>query len=322
VELAFGSNYLASFPARFADVGPPAARLCYRLVEPADYHLEATVPDGGDAEPRRTKFTFHATVPGSPTAFTSSPRGTLVLLHCYGMSKTVMAPWAWRLAQEGWRCVLVDLRGHGKSTGKRIYFGAQEARDLSQLLDSLTREGRLVEPVAVLGYSYGAALALRWETVEPRVRRAVAIAPYAELAASVLNVRREYAPLVPAACVRAGLHNLPRILEVEPGELDTTTLLARTSVPALFVAGGLDAITPVPDVARLHALATAGSQIVVLPRATHETLPYWLNELEAPLVNWLAGTPTGSPSSIIERSGACLPDVEHLPVAAGYRTSR
>jgi hypothetical protein len=158
--------------------------------------------------------------------------------------------------------------------------------------------------------------------VEPRVRRAVAIAPYAELSASVLNVRREYAPLIPAACVRAGLHNLPRILEVDPGELDTTTLLARTSVPALFVAGGLDAITPVSDVARLHTLAMAGSQIVVIPRATHETLPYWLNELGVPVVNWLAGTPTGSPSSIVERSGTCPPGVEHPPAAMGYRMSR
>jgi cephalosporin-C deacetylase-like acetyl esterase len=42
----------------------------------------------------------------------------------------------------------------------------------------------------VLGYSYGGALALRWETVEPRVRKVVAIAPYAELSRSVLRSRQ------------------------------------------------------------------------------------------------------------------------------------
>ena len=52
-----------------------------------------------------------------------------------------MAPWALRLAQEGWQCVLVDLRGHSRSTGPQIYFGLQEAHDLSQLLDELARRG-------------------------------------------------------------------------------------------------------------------------------------------------------------------------------------
>ncbi len=31
---------LTNAPVRFADVGPPAARLHYRVVEPADYHLK------------------------------------------------------------------------------------------------------------------------------------------------------------------------------------------------------------------------------------------------------------------------------------------
>ena len=74
-----------------------------------------------------------------------------------------MAPWAVRLAEDGWRCVLVDLRGHGKTNGRRIYFGVQEARDLGQLLDRLARDGELAGPVAVVGESYGAALALRWK---------------------------------------------------------------------------------------------------------------------------------------------------------------
>jgi pimeloyl-ACP methyl ester carboxylesterase len=289
VELEFGANYLTNFPAQSVCVGPPNARLCYRVVEPADYQLEASPALWVERRSPRCRFTFRATVPGSRTGYSGSPRGTLVLLHCYGLSKTVMGPWALRLAQEGWRCVLVDLRGHGKSTGRQIYFGVEEVRDLSQVLDELAHDGRLREPVGVLGYSYGAALALRWETLEPRVRRVVAIGPYAELSRSVLNVRRDYAGWIPAACVQAGLNQLPALLNVEPGELDTTTVLARAPVAALFVAGGLDDIAPVSDVSRLHALAATGSQLRVLPRATHETLPYWMEDLAGPVVNWLAG---------------------------------
>lgn len=300
VELVFGEDYLTHFPAHYVDVGPPAARLCYRIVEPCDYHLQVTSATWLERGHPRSRFTFHATVPGLPNGFTESPRGTLVLLHCFGLSQTVMEPWALRLAQDGWRCVLVDLRGHGKSNGRRIYYGVQEVRDLSQLLDELARKGCLREPVAVVGYSYGAALALRWETVEPRIRRVVAIAPYAELSNSVLNVRHHYAGWLPKACLMAGLNRLPGLLGVAPGELDTTLALARVPVPALFVAGELDDITPESDVKRLRALAAVGSPLLVVPGATHESLPYWMAPLAEPLLTWLAGTTAVAAAAQVE----------------------
>jgi cephalosporin-C deacetylase-like acetyl esterase len=42
--------------------------------------------------------------------------------------------------------------------------------------------------VAVIGESYGAALALRWKTMDPRVGNVVAIAPYVVLSNAVLNM--------------------------------------------------------------------------------------------------------------------------------------
>jgi pimeloyl-ACP methyl ester carboxylesterase len=198
-----------------------------------------------------------------------------------------MAPWALRLAQEGWRCVLADLRGHGKSTGLRIYFGVHEARDLSQLLDALAHDGQLAEPVAAIGESYGATLALRWKSVEPRVGRVVAIAPYAELSNAVLNVCHEYAGCLPQAFVKAGLKQLPSVLMVEPVELDTTRVLARSPVAALFAAGTEDKITPVAEVRKLYLEAAPGSELVVLPEATHEAVTYFFKDLVPPVLAWL-----------------------------------
>src|SRR6185503_16469015 len=225
VELAFGREFLTNFPARYVTVGPPPARLRYRVVEPADYRFDLSTTNWFEHGRRHFKFGLEATLPGKPNAWTLAPRGTVLLLHGYGVAQFAMAPWALRLAQEGWRCVLVDLRGHGKSTGKRIYFGVREAHDLSQLLDALTRDGQLAEPVAAIGESYGAALALRWKTVEPRVGRVVAIAPYAELSNVVLNICHEYAGCLPRTWVKAGLKHLPSLLMVEPGQLDTTQVL-------------------------------------------------------------------------------------------------
>jgi pimeloyl-ACP methyl ester carboxylesterase len=287
VLLGFSPKFLTNFPKQFVAVRPPMAHLCYRIVEPADYHLKVSSTNWLEHGRKRTEFDFHADLPGQSNIWTSASRGTVVLLHGYGLAQFSMAPWALRLAQEGWQCVLVDLRGHGESTGRQIYYGIQEVHDLSQLLDELARDGRLKEPVAAFGESYGAVMALRWKMVEPRVRSVVAIAPYAGLSNAVMNLRHEYAVWLPKTFVKAGLKQLPSVLDIPADELDTTTELARHPVSALFVAGTEDKITPLADVEQLRALAAPISELIVVPDATHETVTYYMADLAPPVLAWL-----------------------------------
>jgi pimeloyl-ACP methyl ester carboxylesterase len=289
VTLAFNPKLLTNFVAHYADVGPPSARLCYRIIEPADYRLEISSTNWLVKNKEQYEFSFKASLPGQSNAWASAPRGTVVLLHGYGLAQFSMLPWALLLAQDGWRCVLVDLRGHGKSTGRRIYFGTKETADLSQLLDALARDNELATPVSVIGESYGAALALRWKTVEPRVQSVVAIAPYANLSNSVLNLCHVYAGWLPKSFIRAGLKKLPDVLVVPASELDTTTVLMRKPVAALFVAGGDDKIAPTADVEQLRALALPQSEIIIVPDATHEALTYYFSDIEPRILAWLAG---------------------------------
>ncbi len=289
VTLAFNPKLLTNFPTHFVDVGPPAARLCYRVIEPADYRLEITSTNWLEHHEQQFEFRFKASVPAEPNRWTSAPRGTVVLLHGYGLAQFSMLPWALRLAEAGWRCVLVDLRGHGKSTGPQIYFGTRETNNLSQLLDVMARSNQLVGPVSVMGESYGAALALRWKTVEPRIQSVVAIAPYASLSNAVLNIRREYAGWMPAFIIRSGLKQLPSVLNLPASELDTTTVLRRQPVAALFVAGRDDKITPASDVEQLRALALPGSELIMVPAATHEALTYFFPEILPSVLAWLTG---------------------------------
>jgi pimeloyl-ACP methyl ester carboxylesterase len=287
VLISFNDSLLTNSPVRFADVGPPPARLCYCVVEPADYHLKVISTNWIERDGVRYKFIFRTKVPTRTNTWTAAPRGTVVLLHGYGLAEFSMVPWAWCLAQEGWRCVLVDLRGHGKSTGKRIYFGLVESRDMSQLLDVLTNQGQLVPPVAVIGESYGAALALRWKTIDPRVGRVVAIAPYGVLSNAVLNICHDYAGFLPRTVIRTGLKQLPAVLGVPGDDLDTTTVLARHPVTALFVSGTEDNITPSAEVRSLFKEALPGSELIVVPGATHETVTYHFSELVPPVLAWL-----------------------------------
>jgi pimeloyl-ACP methyl ester carboxylesterase len=287
VELAFDSAVLTNFPPHYLKVGPPPAQLHYRVVEPGDFCLNICSTNWTKKSRSHFVFTFHAKAPGATDARPHSPRGTVLLLHGYGLAQFAMAPWALQLAQDGWRCVLVDLRGHGKSTGSRIFFGLQETQDLSQLLDALTRTGQLTPPVAALGESYGAALALRWKTTEPRLGPVVAIAPYASLSNATLNLGREYARWVPQGFLKAGLKQLPALLKVEPSQLDTTTLLTHHQVSALMVAGTKDKIMPLDAVRSVFDLAAPDSELLEVPGATHEAVPYYFDDLIAPVRGWL-----------------------------------
>lgn len=295
VRLGFSSQFPASFPMHFVAVAPHPAVMHYRVVEPADFRLQTAATNWLQRGKKYYGFTFRADIPGQPNEWTAAPRGTVVLLHGYRVAMSAMAPWALRLSQEGWRCVLVDLRGHGKSTGRRIYFGIQETHDLSELLNQLARDGRLTGPVAVMGKCYGAAIALRWKAVDPRVDAVVAITPYAELKNLVLNIRDDYAPWVPRTLVRFGLKQLPSILDVPPNELDMTTLLSRKPVPALFVAGAEDEVTPITDVIRLEKLASPESELIVVPNATHEAVTYFFDDLVPPVLAWFNRANRSSP---------------------------
>jgi pimeloyl-ACP methyl ester carboxylesterase len=287
VELDFSPRFLTNFARHFAEVGPPPARLAYRVVDPADFGLEVASTQWLERGRPRCRFSFQATVPGPTNAWSRAPRGTVLLLHGYGLAQYSMAPWALRLAEDGWRAVLVDLRGHGKSTGQRVHFGLVETNDLTQLLGVLEQRGLLTAPVAVLGESYGAALALRWQAVEPRIDRLVALAPYAQLSTAVLNIRREYAPWFPKFVIAAGIKRLPRVLGVSAADLDPLTVLDRQPGLALFVAGSDDRIAPIREVRRLSDRALPGSRLVVVDRATHEALAYFFDDLVAPVLDWL-----------------------------------
>lgn len=287
VYYSFPGRWLTNFPVQSVAVGPPKAALSIRIVEPAGYGFHITSTNWPDGARHRYRFDFQAAVPGPANAFTATPRGTLFLLHGYGVSATTMLSWALALAEDGWRCVLVDLRGHGDSTGRKVFFGQLESRDLAQLADALAREGRLQPPVAVLGASFGAALTLKWAGEDPRVERAVAVTPYAELEPAILAIRDSYARWIPQCWVRSAAKKLPKIVGVESGGLDPAQWLTQRPVRALFIATDSDAIAPPDAVQRLHALALPGSEYRHLTNGIHETAPFQFEELLPEVREWL-----------------------------------
>lgn len=306
VSLGLPQVLLTNIPAEHVEVGPPPARLWVGRVAPGDYqsrvsstnHLEGRRPvlrfsmsAVFPPRPRAGQAATVATPAGAPTALpvSSTPaRGTVFFLHGYGVDSLSMLPWAVTVAEAGYLGVLVDLRGHGESTGRRIGFGTYEVKDLEQVLDYLTAQGKSDGAVAVMGESFGAALALRWAATDPRIAAAIALAPYAELEPAVLGVREDYASWMPRRWVRGAARRLPEMLGVPPATLDTSFVTAGLETPALLIAAGNDSIAPPPAVGRLARSYAGPVKYVVLPYAHHESLPYHFNELRELVLEWLA----------------------------------
>jgi pimeloyl-ACP methyl ester carboxylesterase len=200
---------LAGDAGLMVDVGPPAARLAVAFVEPK-------LP----------------------------PRATIFVLHGIRARKEYVRHWGERLAEAGFRAVLVDSRGHGHSSGDWLTYGVQESRDLSQLVDKLKVDG----PIGVMGVSYGAATAIEWAAREPRVQAAVAVAPFASLRDIVPVYLPRTVPLVgwliPSFVVRRTVDAGGRLGQFTPDEASPRAAAHATRTPILIVHGLKDVTVP------------------------------------------------------------------------------
>lgn len=293
------TNGLAILPPRFPATNlhavPPElgrrftsdpARLAFRVVPPAAYNLVVRATNWSENGHEKAEFDFKRTIPALPIPGLSQPQGTVVLLHGYGLDHESMLPWAFWFGERGWQSILVDLRGHGRSTGRRISFGPIETLELQAFLDHLIAQGRAPSPILTLGVSYGATVALRWAGTDPRIDSAIAIAPYARLGDAMENIRADFAPWIPASWTRSSLRKMPDVLGVPASELDPVTVLQANPPRALLLAGGADVIAPVAAVESLQDVCRRGSRLWVLDGSNHEALPFRFNQLAPPIERW------------------------------------
>lgn len=275
-------------------VAAPAADIVVASIEPGDYtfqyDLRLSYPP--DADPRIDHFTAFWRPAAEVTRPPGEPRGTVVLLHGYLQDKRYVTPWAIRLAQEGFRCAVVDLRGHGDSTGKHVSFGAFEAGDVSAVLDDLERRGWDVSRVGMLGVSYGASVALLAAGRDPRVQAVVAFEPFSDPRKAIPELMRAAFPRqargISDAQFAAAHLRQAEIAGFDWRDADVTAALGRTRAPVLFLHGEADAWLS-PDHSRaLAALAPPGSRLRLVPHDNHVTLPLQIAPYEVDVLAWFA----------------------------------
>lgn len=228
-------------------VGPPDAELAFQIIDP---------PYPNHAAAREL-------------------RGTILILHGIYASKEHMRPVADLLAAAGYRSVLVDLRGHGHSTGDWLTYGVVESRDLSQVIDALNARRLIAGCIGVYGASYGGGIAIQWAGRDPRIDSVVAVAAFAslkEVVPSVAELTLPSANLLSDEFVRQTIVMAGQLADFDPEEADNIAAIRRTHAAVLLFHGDRDAKIPCSQSYELAEAAGAKARYIELFGEDHTSI--------------------------------------------------
>jgi pimeloyl-ACP methyl ester carboxylesterase len=274
------------------EVGPPAAELAVAVLEPADYELRYGMAIETSREGQRRPRYSADWNPQPRKEQKIKWKGTVVLLHGFLVAKESMMHWGVFLAQQGYRVVLVDLRGHGESSGGFITYGANEARDLTLVMDEIERRGLAPNGVRVLGSSYGAVMALHWAARDPRVKGVVALQPFSDPQKAVVEFARGFPDarkLVGGLSDKTFASAIDRSASLAHftwADVSVMDSLKRLRFPVLFYHGSRDTWIRPAHSEVLGAAAPLGSRLVLLPEDDHLTLGVRLDPIALEVADW------------------------------------
>jgi pimeloyl-ACP methyl ester carboxylesterase len=225
------------------EVGPPSARLVSWVIEPRQ----------------------------------PVPLGTIVLLHGIRLDRRSLVDAGCDFADAGYRSVLVDLRGHGDSTGTFLTYGAVESRDISQLLDALQSRGLSLGSLGVFGFSYGAAIAVELGARDERVSAVVAVAPFASLREVMADYRHAYLPAplnaIPSQWFDLAIDEASQLAAFDPDRSAPLRVIAHSRAHELLIHGTADTQIPLRHSVALASMAGPLAELWPVPGASHHLLP-------------------------------------------------
>jgi uncharacterized protein len=197
--------------------------------------------------------------------------GVVVLAHGYGSDRRELLPHAAFLYRAGYSLLLFDFRSSGQSEGRAVTIGALERLDLLGAVAYV--RGRVDvgrSPIAVLGISLGAAVALLAAADSPAIAAVIAECPFTNLHSALARSFHyftglpafPFAPLTVWLCERRlGI----RARDVRPES--AITRLGRR--PVLLIHGLADTLIDPSNSRVLYERAGPASELWLVEAAAH-----------------------------------------------------
>ena len=197
----------------------------------------------------------------SATTFGDGPPA--MLLHGWGGSANDMLPLAWAFARAGWRSVVFDMPGHGRSPRRES--------SLVEFMRAMRAVSTTVgNPEVIIGHSFGGAAAVFGITeLGMPVRGAVLIAPAPGPAYYVDRFTRSIG--LPPERARGMMRHLVERVGRSMESLDALIAARSATVPALIFHDPADREVPFEFAERM-AGAWRGSRLVPAPSLGHKRI--------------------------------------------------
>lgn len=272
-------------------------RMAYWIAPPRAYRITETFHNR-TTDKKITGFSFNMSFGNGPLKPAPLPlKGSVVLLHPWGMSGTAMMPWGIHFAAAGYQVVMPDLRSQGESSDAPVGYGPREAGDVAELVRRLRGRGELPAPLYLFGASYGGSVALFAAPAVHDLRGVVALEPYANAAAVIRRAPasnlfgyRWLAHWITLKEVNAAIARASGKLGVNLDAVDPGNALARSVQCSLILRGTHDELMSRRSLQSLSQRSPLAAYVDV-PGQDHMTLPLRTDLLFQPVLAWMQALP-------------------------------
>lgn len=197
----------------------------------------------------------------------------VLVLHGISDQKSTMVGLGRRFSTRGTGAILTDLRGHGASSEVNLTYGVEERHDLRAVLDAVEDAGYTLGEVGVYGPSYGGAIAIQAASADPRIRRVVTVACFAEaeriLAHRFAEGLDRFDLLVPKEWIRPMVRATGVAGGFDPAEASPLATIRRTDARFLLFHSRHDDVVDYRHARDLAAACGPRCELVTLEGMTH-----------------------------------------------------
>jgi pimeloyl-ACP methyl ester carboxylesterase len=188
-------------------------------------------------------------------------RGTIIYLHGIGDNRGSATGVIERFTRRGFDVIAYDSRAHGESGGNACTYGVLEKRDLRKVVDTLS-----AGPIALIGTSLGAAVALQEAADDPRVTAVVA----AEIFSDLRTVATERAPFFfSGAVIERAFELAEQRANLAVDAASPVAAASRVTARVLLIHGAADIDTPPSHSQRVYEALRGPKRLLLVPAAGH-----------------------------------------------------